>query len=88
MLAFPQTVLPSQVYFKCNRNFIYEMPSLKNYVRELYSIPGIARAVNIYHIKVRPAGLRVWAPTRPHSSGYTCLRCTPLCAPVGHQAED
>lgn len=41
-----------QVYFKCNRNFIHEMPNLKNYVRELYSMPAIARAVNIYHIKV------------------------------------
>ena len=41
-----------QVYFKCNRNFINQMPNLKNYVRELYSIPGIQRAVNIYHIKV------------------------------------
>ncbi|CAL5229131.1 g12399 [Coccomyxa viridis] len=38
-------------YFKCNRNFIHEMPNLRNYVRELYSIPGIARCVNIYHIK-------------------------------------
>ena len=52
-LAFPRAVLALQVYFKCNRNFIYEMRNLTNYVRELYSIPGIARASNIYHIKVR-----------------------------------
>ena len=28
------------VYFKTNRNFIREMPNLKNYVRELYQTPG------------------------------------------------
>ena len=50
--------LLTQVYFKCNRNFIHEMPNLKNYVRELYAIPGIARAVNIYHIKARLAFFR------------------------------
>ena len=52
-----------QVYFKCNRNFINQMPNLKNYVRELYSIPGIQRAVNMYHVKVR---LAIVSPSRDH----------------------
>lgn len=56
-----------QVYFKCNRNFINQMPNLKNYVRELYSIPGIQRAVNIYHIKV---GLAFVSPSRDHMHAW------------------
>ena len=28
------------VYFKCNRNFIHQMPNLCNYVRDLYQTPG------------------------------------------------
>jgi putative glutathione S-transferase len=31
------------VYFKTNRNFIREMPNVKNYVRELYQIPGVCQ---------------------------------------------
>lgn len=29
-----------QVYFKTNKYFIRERPNLKNYVRDLYHIPG------------------------------------------------
>ena len=28
------------VYFKCNRNFIHQMPNLANYVRDMYQTPG------------------------------------------------
>lgn len=39
------------VYFKTNRNRLAEMPNIKNYVQELYQMPGIKEAINIYHIK-------------------------------------
>ncbi|KAK9859328.1 hypothetical protein WJX84_003362 [Apatococcus fuscideae] len=39
------------VYFKCNRNFIHEFPHMSDYTKELYSIPGVQKAVNIDHIK-------------------------------------
>ena len=28
------------VYFKCNRNFIHQMPNVANYVRDMYQTPG------------------------------------------------
>jgi putative glutathione S-transferase len=37
-------------HFKCNRNFIREMPSLWAYARELYQWPGIAGTVHFDHI--------------------------------------
>lgn len=39
------------VYFKTNKYFIRERPNLKNYVRDLYHIPGIGKGVHMYHIK-------------------------------------
>ena len=38
-------------HFKCNRNRIADMPSLSNYLRDLYQQPGIAETVNFEHIK-------------------------------------
>lgn len=38
-------------HFKCNRNHIEDFPSLSNYLRELYQVPGIAASVNMQHIK-------------------------------------
>ncbi len=35
-----------QVYFKTNKYFIREKPNLKNYVRDLYQIPGRASAAS------------------------------------------
>jgi putative glutathione S-transferase len=40
------------VYFKCNKKLIREYPNLKNYVREIYQMPGMADSVNIPHIKM------------------------------------
>ncbi|CAL8464887.1 g4422 [Coccomyxa elongata] len=39
------------VYFKTNKYFIRERPNLRNYVRDLYHIPGIGKGVHMYHIK-------------------------------------
>lgn len=37
--------------FKCNRNLIREMPKLYNYMQNIYNANGIAKTVNIEHIK-------------------------------------
>lgn len=37
-------------HFKCNRNFIRELPSLWAYARELYQWPGVAETVHFDHI--------------------------------------
>lgn len=38
-------------HFKCNIRRIADYPNLSNYLRDLYQQPGIARTVNIEHIK-------------------------------------
>jgi putative glutathione S-transferase len=38
-------------HFKCNWRHIWEYPNLSNYVRDLYQIPGVAKTVNLEHIK-------------------------------------
>jgi putative glutathione S-transferase len=51
--------------FKCNRNRIADFPNLLNYVRELYTVPGVAETVKpryyvmgYYPIKhVNPTGI-------------------------------
>ena len=37
-------------HFKCNRNFLREMPNLWAYARELYQWPGVAETVKFDHI--------------------------------------
>jgi putative glutathione S-transferase len=37
-------------HFKCNRNFLREMPSLWAYARELYQWPGVAETTHFDHI--------------------------------------
>ena len=37
--------------FKCNRQHISDYPSLSNYTRDLYQIPGVASTVDFEHIK-------------------------------------
>jgi glutathionyl-hydroquinone reductase len=65
---FPTLVRFDVAYFsifKCNRQRIADFPNLSNYMRELYSVPGIADTVtpryyvlNYYAIaKVNPAGI-------------------------------
>ena len=38
-------------HFKCNRNRIFDMPNLWNYMLELYQWPGVAETINLHHIK-------------------------------------
>jgi len=38
-------------HFKCNLRRISDYPNLSNYVRELYQWPGVAKTVNMQHIK-------------------------------------
>lgn len=38
-------------HFKCNLRRIEDYPSLSNYLRDLYQVPGIAETVNFDHIK-------------------------------------
>ena len=38
-------------HFKCNVRRIVDYPSLSNYLRDLYQMPGIAETVNMDHIK-------------------------------------
>jgi putative glutathione S-transferase len=38
-------------HFKCNWRHIYEYPNLSNYVRDLYSVPGVAETVSLEQIK-------------------------------------
>jgi glutathionyl-hydroquinone reductase len=39
------------VYFKTNKKFIHEYQNMREYVKELYSMPGIKDSINMYHIK-------------------------------------
>jgi putative glutathione S-transferase len=38
-------------HFKCNLRRIGDYPNLSNYLRELYQTPGVAKTVNMHHIK-------------------------------------
>jgi putative glutathione S-transferase len=38
-------------HFKCNLRRIADYPNLSNYLRDLYQVPGVARTVNMLHIK-------------------------------------
>ena len=38
-------------HFKCNRRKVSEYPSLWNYLKELYQLPGVAGTVNLDHIR-------------------------------------
>jgi putative glutathione S-transferase len=38
-------------HFKCNLRRIVDYPSLSNYLRELYQVPGVAETVSMDHIK-------------------------------------
>ncbi len=59
-------------HFKCNLRQIAEYPNLYSYVKRLYQIPGIAKTVNMTHIKqhyygshktINPTGI---IPVGPH----------------------
>lgn len=38
-------------HFKCNLRRIADYSNLSNYLRDLYSVPGVAETVNLHHIK-------------------------------------
>jgi len=41
------------VYFKCNKKTIKDhYPNIFNYVKEIYQMPGVAKSVNMRHIKM------------------------------------
>ena len=51
---FPTLVRFDAVYlshFKCNLRRIADYPSLSNYLRDLYQVPGVAETVSLDHIK-------------------------------------
>jgi glutathionyl-hydroquinone reductase len=69
-------------HFKCNLRRVADYPNLWNYLRDLYSVPGIAETVSIDHIKrhyygsqrqVNPTGIVPIGPlidfTAPHDRG-------------------
>ena len=69
-------------HFKCNLRRIIDYPSLSNYLRELYQVPGVATTVNMDHIKthyygsqrqINPRGIVPRGPlldfTAPHDRG-------------------
>jgi putative glutathione S-transferase len=43
-------------HFKCNLRRIADYPNLSNYLRDLYSVPGVAGTVNLRHIKAHYYG--------------------------------
>ncbi len=69
-------------HFKCNLRRVADYPNLWNYLRDLYSVPGVAETVSIDHIKrhyygsqrqVNPTGIVPIGPlidfTAPHDRG-------------------
>lgn len=69
-------------HFKCNLRRIIDYPNLSNYLRELYSVPGVAETVNMTHIKrhyyashrqINPTGIVPLGPSldfaAPHDRG-------------------
>jgi putative glutathione S-transferase len=67
-------------HFKCNLHRLADYPNLWNYTRELYQVPGVARTVNLHHIKhhyyeshptVNPSGIVPKGPaidfSQPHN---------------------
>lgn len=40
------------VYFKCNLRTVSSYPAIRNYMRDMYQLPTMARAINMEHIKM------------------------------------
>ena len=40
-----------QTYFKCNKRFIHQYPNIKAYTSEIYQMEGIAKSVNLEHVR-------------------------------------
>lgn len=61
-------------HFKCNWRRIVDYPNLRNYLRELYQVPGVAETVDFDHIKthyyashasINPTGVVPVGPAHP-----------------------
>ena len=50
--ALSQATQVYAVYFKTNGRLLREMPNIFEYIKELYQLPALRRAVNISHIKL------------------------------------
>ncbi len=66
-----------QVYFKTNKYFIRERPNLKNYVRDLYHIPGAEVILGLTFLRMAPDFPEPEVPAISKFA-YSCLR-TLLC---------
>ncbi|XP_060191691.1 uncharacterized protein LOC132621440 [Lycium barbarum] len=67
------------VYFKCNKKLLREYPSLFNYTKDVFQIPGMSSTVNMEHIKkfyyrshptVNPSGIIPQGPNIDYSSPH------------------
>ena len=72
-------------HFKCNLRRIADYPTLSNYLRELYQIPGIAETCNMRHIKehyyrshttINPTQIVPKGPTLDHVALHDRARFT------------
>jgi putative glutathione S-transferase len=77
-------------HFKCNLRRIVDYPSLSNYLRELYQLPGVAGTVSFDHIKrhyygshrhINPTGIVPLGPQldfdAPHDRGRFAIQSAP-----------
>lgn len=70
-------------HFKCNLRRIADYPSLSNYLRELYQVPGVAGTVDLHHIKghyygshktINPTGIVPVGPEVDYSAPHDRAR--------------
>jgi putative glutathione S-transferase len=83
---FPTLVRFDAVYhghFKCNLKRIEDYPNLSNYLRDLYQVPGVAKTVNMFHIKshyyhshtsINPLGLVPKGPALDYTRAHDRAR--------------
>lgn len=71
-------------HFKCNLKRIEDYPNLSNYVRDLYQQPGVAKTVNLDHVKrhyflshrhLNPSGIVPLGPLLDFSRAHDRDRC-------------
>ncbi|MFW5938243.1 MAG: glutathione S-transferase family protein [Halanaeroarchaeum sp.] len=66
-------------HFKCNVRRIADYPNLRNYLRELYQLPGVAATCNVEHVKehyyrshadINPSGLVAVGPDEDFDAAH------------------
>lgn len=66
-------------HFKCNRRRLLDYPNLWAYARELYQVPGVAKTLNLEHIKqhyytshpsINPNGIVPKEPVLDFTTGH------------------